>query len=331
MAVRNYDPYVGPLLESLARQTHAPLELVAYDDASDDRTPELLRSFAASAPFDVRIERAETRRGHVHGFMHAARSCRGDAIAFCDADDVWDERKLERCGHELERSGSMLVLHTARLVDADLRDLEQLWPVIEESHVVPPLGLSGLDVDAPSMAMVFRRELLDVADFDARPPSRYGNGRQMLNDEWVFFVAGIAGSISLLDEPLVLYRQHGANDSGGAAARRERQLTLRPAIGDYRRAAEHTAACADYLTQTSSSDPQLAARLAEGARAYRKAADNWSMRVALYEASDRRSRARLLARLVAGGAYGVRTSGGFGRVALGKDLAAGVALRTRSA
>jgi hypothetical protein len=176
------------------------------------------------------------------------------------------------------------------------------------------------------MAMVFRRELLDVADFDARPPSRYGSSKLMLHDEWVLFLAGVLGPVSLLAEPLVLYRQHGANDSGGWVDSR-RRLTLRPAIDDYRHAAEHTAACAAYLERTAAADPGQAARLAAGARAYRRAAQNWSTRIALYEAPDRRARARLLSRLIAGDAYSVRQRGGFGRVALGKDVAAGVGLR----
>src|SRR3954469_2633102 len=238
LAVRNAERYLEPLLASLARQTVAPLELVAYDDASTDSTPELLHSFAASAPFEVRIERDEAWRGHVPGFMHAARLCRGDAIAFCDGDDVWDERKLDLCGRELEKAGAQLVLHTTRVVDADLRDTGRLWPAIEESCVVPPLGLTGLDVHAPGMAMVFRRALLDAADFDERPPSRYGNGKLMLHDEWILFLAGVLGPVSLLAEPLVLYRQHGANDSGGWVDSR-RALSLRPAVGNYRRAAEH--------------------------------------------------------------------------------------------
>ena len=326
IAVRNGERYLQPLLDSLLRQTAAPFEVVVAEDASEDATPAILEAFAADAPFPVRIERFPERRGHVEGFLHAARLCEGDAVAFCDADDVWRDEKLEVCGRELGRTGAALVMHTARAVDADLRDLGYDWPVVGPTRTVPPLGLTGLGVHAPTMAMVFPRNLLDRADFETRPPSRYGLGRRMLNDEWVIFLAGVLGPIRLLNEALVLYRRHGENDSAGPlVARRER--TLRPAVGNYRGAAEHTRACAEYLDSATSDDPAVAARLAAGARHYRRAAENWERRVALYRATDRRSRVRAVRRLLGAGAYGARPAGGFGRAALAKDVAAGVGLR----
>ena len=319
LAARNAELYLQDLLDSVLRQTEPPHELVVHDDASEDSTPDRVERFAASAPFPVRLEREAGRRGPTESFMAAARRCEGDAVAFCDQDDVWVPSKLERCREELERTGASLVLHSARLVDAQLRQLGHDWPVIDSTRLVPPLGLTGLDTDHPGMTMVFRRELLELADFDTRPPSRYGNGNQMLHDEWLFFVAGAAGPIRLLAEPLVLYRQHESNHSGGWVDRR-RDLSLRPAIGDYRRAAEHTAACARYLEAAGTP------RLAAGADSYRRIAENWRLRVSLYAAHGRRTRAQLFRQLLREHAYRARAAGGFGRVALGKDLAAGVAL-----
>lgn len=326
LATHDAERYLPALLESLARQTRPPQELVVSDDASTDGTVELLEAFAATAPFPVRILRRDAWRGHVPTFMEAADACEGDAIAFCDADDVWLEGKLERCAAELEAAGATLVLHTTRVVDGELRDLGRCWPDVPETRTVPPLGLTGLESDAPGMAMLVRREVLGAASFDARPPSRYGLGRLMLHDEWIFFLAGVLGPIRLLAEPLLLYRQHGANDSGGWVEHR-RRTTLTPAVEDYRNAAEHTAACAAYLDAAAAGGGPEAARLQAGARAYRAMAANWELRTSLYGARDRRTRARTLGRLLARGAYGARPSGGFGRAALGKDVVAGVALR----
>ena len=326
IAVRNGERWMPALLDSLARQTTLPAELVVSDDASDDATPELLATFAARAPFPVRVERLTSHTGVVEGFMRAAGRCDGEAIAFCDADDVWVEHKLERCAAELECTDAKLVMHSTRVVDAELRDLGVSWPAIGEDRLVPPLGLTSLDVDAPGMAMVFRSELLGVGEFECRPPSRYGNGKPMLHDEWLLFVAGVLGPIRLLAEPLVLYRQHGANDSGGPPDRR-RRLSLRPASGDYERAADHLAGCAAYLTAAAAHDDLRRPQLNAGADHYREAAANWTLRSALYRQEDRRGRARILRRMVGRDAYRPRAGGGFGRSALGKDVVAGLALR----
>ncbi len=329
MAVRNGERWLEPLLASLARQTAPPAELVVTDDASADATPRLLEEFAAAAPFPVRVERFEARRGHVDGFMHAAARCTGDAVAFCDADDVWVDRKLETCGRELAATGAILVMHSAAVVDAELRGAGATWPAIDATRTLRPLELIGLEVDAPGMAMVVRRELFEAAPFARRPPSRYGHGRAMLHDEWMLFLAGVLGPVRLLAEPLVLYRQHDSNDSGGVVDRR-RRLTLRPVLEDYGNAAAHYAGCAAYLEGVAAKGSPAAERLAEGARHYRRVAAAWELRSSLYASRDRRSRARALRRLVAGRAYRDRALGGFGRPALGKDLVAGLGLRVRA-
>ncbi|HEX8122387.1 MAG TPA: glycosyltransferase [Solirubrobacteraceae bacterium] len=329
LAVRNGERYLPALLDSLARQTAPPHELVVTEDASDDATPRVLEDFAARAPFPVRVRRYEENLGHVEGFVRAAQRCEGDAVAFCDADDVWVDHKLELCGRELEATGASIVMHSTRVVDQDLEYLGYDWPRIAETRLVPPLGLTAVDVDAPGMAMLFRHDVLSLGEFETRPLSRYGSDRRMMQDEWVLFLAGAVGPVRLLADTLLLYRQHGENYCG--PVERRRQLTLRPETADYGNQAEHFAACADYLETCSSPDPAVRERLAEASRHYRRTAENWALRTELYEAADRRRRARVLRDLVSGRAYGERTAGGFGRAALGKDLVAGVALGVRPA
>jgi glycosyltransferase involved in cell wall biosynthesis len=327
LAVRNGERHVEALLDSLARQTAPPFELVVTDDASEDQTPWILQAFANEAPFPVRIERFEERRGHVEAFMAAARRCQGDLVALCDADDLWREYKLATCLRELAGGTATMAMHSVRIVDEELRDSGREWPKIKHGELVPPLGLAGLEVHAPGMAMIVRRDVLDAADFATRPPSRYGNGRQMLHDEWIFFLAGALGPIQLIAEPLVLYRQHPGNDSGGWVDAKRRR-TLRPALGDYRRAAEHTAACAEYLQRTYVANPMAGGRLQAAAAEYRRMSRTWELREELYGAR-RLQRFGLLRRLFAAGAYAPRREGGMGRGALWKDSTAGVALGLR--
>jgi glycosyltransferase involved in cell wall biosynthesis len=318
--------YLGDLLESLRRQTEPPYELVVEDDASEDATPALLSAFAERAPFPVRFELRRERAGHVQAFLRGARRATGDAIAFCDHDDVWEPRKLAVCARELEPSHALLALHTTRVVDENLQDLGREWPAVGRARLVPPLGLIGLDIDTPGLAMVFRRELLDVFDFDSRPGSRYVREGQMLHDEWVTFTAGVLGAIAIVPEPLVRYRQHALNQSGWV--RRQRNPTLRPALQDYEDAARYLEGCARYLDLASESPGQHSSAIALGAGAYRGTARCWAQRAALYRTRGRGRRARMLGRLVAAHAYGDRAAGGFGHASLAKDVAAGLALHS---
>ena len=53
MAVYNGERFLADQLGSLARQERLPDELVISDDASTDRTVEIVRDFAERAPFRI--------------------------------------------------------------------------------------------------------------------------------------------------------------------------------------------------------------------------------------------------------------------------------------
>ena len=55
MCTYNGERFLADQLESIAAQSRPPGELVVCDDRSTDSTVDLIRQFAQSAPFPVRI------------------------------------------------------------------------------------------------------------------------------------------------------------------------------------------------------------------------------------------------------------------------------------
>src|ERR1700756_445999 len=93
----NGEKYLEQQLASLDSQTAPPAEIVAVDDCSQDETVCVLERFANRSRIPVRIFKNEANIGYKRNFLRAASLCRGDAVAYCDQDDVWAEQKLERC------------------------------------------------------------------------------------------------------------------------------------------------------------------------------------------------------------------------------------------
>lgn len=94
MPVYNAGGYLRESVESVLRQTHASLELVAVDDCSDDGSWDLLRSYADADP------RVKAIRHEANGGVAAARNtgisaATGRHVAFLDSDDWWHPHKLE--------------------------------------------------------------------------------------------------------------------------------------------------------------------------------------------------------------------------------------------
>ena len=128
MATYNGEQFIAEQLESIARQSRLPDELVVSDDGSSDSTVEIVRQFASRAPFDVVVLRNQEHianpepwfRGYTDNFFRAMRACTGDLIALCDQDDVWHADKLMKSARPLQLDQDVsLVIHSSRVVDEE--------------------------------------------------------------------------------------------------------------------------------------------------------------------------------------------------------------------
>ena len=91
----NGEKFLDLQLESLRHQTVAPDELIVCDDASSDRSVEIVEAFARRVSFPVRLFRNARNLGYVKNFEQAISHCTQDLVFLCDQDDLWDARKIE--------------------------------------------------------------------------------------------------------------------------------------------------------------------------------------------------------------------------------------------
>lgn len=234
VAMATYDGgrFLAEQLASIAAQTRPPDELVVSDDGSTDDTPAVVRAFARTAPFPVRVLDKPERLGFADNFLFAAENCVGDAVAFSDQDDVWLSRKLEAGVMRIKADRSLLSMHQLTLTDERLNPLSRWDQGIAGDAFFEPLHLDP-HADGWGNTMVFRRELVGLIPRQARPAQPWA-ARLMSHDTWVYTLAAALGRVSHLAEPLILYRQHGANTAGldrGGPVRRVRAMCADPTPG----------------------------------------------------------------------------------------------------
>jgi glycosyltransferase involved in cell wall biosynthesis len=78
---------IGAQLEALAKQRwHEPWEVIVADNGSTDESVAIVERYKSSVP-NLRVVDASARRGQPYALNVGAQAARGDALAFCDADD----------------------------------------------------------------------------------------------------------------------------------------------------------------------------------------------------------------------------------------------------
>ncbi len=219
MCTYNGAKYLPEQLRGIADQTALPHELIICDDRSTDATQEVVQDFAERAPFPVRFIRNERNLGSTKNFEKAIRLCRGDAIALCDQDDLWGERKLERLGEVLVRdSEAGGVFSDAALVDEHSRPLtESLWgrrqftPKMQRALNQKGAAQILLEKNVVTGAtFMFRSQFVDQVT--PIPP-------EWVHDGWIAMLVASLSRLVALPDRLMSYRLHPEQQIGVQAAR----------------------------------------------------------------------------------------------------------------
>lgn len=217
LATCNGRLYLEEQITSIRRQKGVEWRLLIRDDGSSDETVALLRALAADDKRIVLIDDDFGRLGVGANFAALAEHAlaKGDQyIAFADQDDVWQPDKLAT-QMKMMLAAEARHPHTPLLVYSDLEvvdeGLRSLAPSFMKYQGIRHEARDSLKVllaqnFVTGCAMLVNRRLLQVA---LPLPAA-----SLLHDWWFALCAAVFGRLLFIDQPLVKYRQHGANQVG---------------------------------------------------------------------------------------------------------------------
>jgi len=215
LATFNGAKWLPALLASLEAQTCQDWRLLVRDDGSSDDTPALLDGLESRfGGRMVRVRAPKTLPGAMGSFDQLLAASTAPYVMFCDQDDVWLPAKVARTMEAMARMEALhgpdtpvLVFTDLRVVDAELRTLaDSFWKVqcLRPSELdFPRLLVQNMVTGCTAMAnRVLVRRACPI------PPGAF------MHDWWFALVAAAYGHLAPISEPLILYRQHGANAIG---------------------------------------------------------------------------------------------------------------------
>ena len=192
-------------VRSAAGQTAPPAEVLVVDDAGSSGTRQAVEREAAVAAVPVRYLHNEEGSGASSSRNLGAQHAAGDLVAFLDDDDLWQPRYLASAVDALRAAGADAAFTRLDRFAAAGRTLPRDLRVADVVARNP--GVSGSSV-------VVRREAFQaMGGFD--PQMWVSNDKDFLVR---FLDAGLRYAV--VDEPLVVWREHGGTRLTRSSERR---------------------------------------------------------------------------------------------------------------
>jgi glycosyltransferase involved in cell wall biosynthesis len=134
--VRNGERFLGRALDSLLAQDFDDFEIVVCDNASTDKTPEVMRRYAERDP-RVRCILNEEDIGQIQNFNRVYELSRGEFFRWMGADDWLEPAYARKC---------VAVLDTR----PDAVGVTTQWRFMDDAGRVRSIDVPGPRVDAPT-------------------------------------------------------------------------------------------------------------------------------------------------------------------------------------
>ena len=210
MPVYNAEKYLREALDSVLAQTMADIEVLCVDDGSTDSSLDILHEYAAK---DARV--SVFTQDHQYagaarnlGIKHAV----GKYLLFLDADDIFDPELVAKSYARSEETDADICVYAAEAFD-DITGERRSMPYFCRAELCPKEVFSASDCPADIFSItatapwnkLFRREFITGEGIE------FQNTRSAEDIAFVFTAMACAERITVLNEPLLTYRQHSAS------------------------------------------------------------------------------------------------------------------------
>ncbi len=99
---------IAAAMESIVTQDYDDFQVIFYDDASTDGTPDIVRSFCSRCNLIMNVAREHCGKAEAHA--HAFSLCNSEYVIACDADDEFRPGALKMLVAEAVATGADMVM-----------------------------------------------------------------------------------------------------------------------------------------------------------------------------------------------------------------------------
>lgn len=215
LATYNGEKYIKEQVESILNQTYENIQIIISDDCSTDKTRQVLKEYENNEK--IKIFYQEKNLGYVKNFEFLLKQVENNLYMLSDQDDVWKKEKVEKSVEKIENEKLDLVFGDLEVVDENLNTLYKSYN--RYMHLIHKIKKYQKDYRLQYLyncmtgcTIISRKNWIDkVLPFPT-------NSKYMIHDYWLGLVIALNGKVGYIEEPYILYRQHGKNQVGSKKA-----------------------------------------------------------------------------------------------------------------
>jgi len=231
VATHNQERWIASALRSVLEQDAPPFEVLVGDDASTDRTGEIIEELVAAyrGPHTVRVQRHPVNLGPLENNKWLRRNARGRWLVSNDGDDLSLPGRMRRLDEVIRRTGVSFVSSNAILIDEAGTQVGTYLPRgADIPFSLEQIASQGYTDHMLGATSAFERRLLTTFGFMESSRIAGGGG-----DHVIPFRAGFFGGGYYIDEPLLAYRQHAGQMTRTIADRTRSEVVLAETLQAY--------------------------------------------------------------------------------------------------
>lgn len=205
----NHEKHVGAAVQSIARQripdSISHVELIVCDDASSDRTIEIIQSYERKSDRLVfRFLPKQANLGITRNYQRGFAACTGDYVAVLEGDDYWlHEEKLAEQIKVLESDPNCLLCSTNYIIRDEFTGKERM----RVSSVKGWRGVSVPELIEENVIGNFSTCMYRGSALRQLPQRLF----EMQSYDWIVNICiGMQGEVVFLHQPMSVYRLHAS-------------------------------------------------------------------------------------------------------------------------
>lgn len=195
MSVYNGDRFLKESIDSILSQTFTDFEFIIVNDASTDKTPDILKSYSFRDP-RIKIITNEVNLGLTKSLNVGIRNSKGEYVARLDAGDISEKDRLLKEVKFLDDNLEYVLVGTGVLfVDSDDRVIKEIKVITENEKIKRNLIKHNQFIHS---SIMIRREVLEKVGL-------YNEEWKYAQDYELYFRLCRYGKVANLPDYLVKY------------------------------------------------------------------------------------------------------------------------------